>query len=195
MKSGHTIDLFLLKKFQSVSDWVHEYFGYDNFVIARFLRIIMVIAFIFREVIACIQGIDVKEVAIMVCSVTIIIKIEYMLHSARESLKNKYELMNSAVIEYATTRIIMILIAMTSFGFFLSHLYSISISVQNITQQYNDWKELCWDTFGMLLFLVAYFNSCTPKPYKPGKLKKFVQNTIDRIRLGITPPAPKTVLS
>jgi hypothetical protein len=194
MKSGYSIDLFLLKKFQSISDWIQDYFGYDNFVIARFLRTIMITAFIFREVIACIQGIDVKEVAIMACSITIIVKIEYMLHSARESLKNKHELMNSAVVEYATTRIIMLLIATTSFGFFLSHLYSISTSVQSITRQYNDWKELCWDTFGMLLFLVAYFNSCTPKPYKPGKLKKFAQNTVERMRLGITPPAPKTAL-
>src|SRR5215831_16375794 len=139
MKSGHSIDLFLLKKFQLISDWVQDYFGYDNFVVARFLRTIMVIAFIFREVIACIQGIDVKAILIMACSVTIIMKIEYMMHAARESVKNKHDFMNPVVVQYATTRIIMLLIAITSFGYFLSHLYTISASTQNVTQLYNDW--------------------------------------------------------
>lgn len=195
MKPGYSIDLFLLKKFQGVSDWVQDHFGYDNFTIARFLRTIMVIAFIFREVIACIQGIDFKEIVIMACSVTIIVKIEYMLHAARESLKNKYELMNSAVIEYATTRVVMLLIAIVAFCFFLSHLYIISVSQQNVTQLYNDWKELCWDAFGMLLFFVAYFNSCTPKPYKPGKLKRFITNIMDGTRLSSNTATPKPVLS
>ncbi len=195
MKSGYSIDLLLLKRFQSASDWTQDHFGYDNFSIAKFLRTMMIIAFIFREVIACIQGIDIKEIVVMACSVTIIVKMEYMLHSARESLKNKSEFMNSAVIEYAVTRIIVLLIAITAFCFFLSHLYTISISTQSVTQLYGDWKELCWDIFGILLFFVAYFNSCTPKPYKPGKLRRFIQNTTERMRLSTTPPTPKAALS
>ena len=197
MKKGYSIDSLLLEKFQKASDWAQDYFGYNNFAIAKFLRIVMVIAFMLREAISLFRGIDSSEITIIICSVMIIVKMESISRKAEQDLKNKSGLMNNAVSEYAVTRIIMQLVAIAAFGFFIKHLYYIlNPSVIGIQKQYGEWKELFWDTFGMLMFFVAYFSSCTPKPYKPSKARKLIEDANNRVMQSMaTSPSPKTALA
>lgn len=176
MESGYSIDLFLLQKFQNVSDWMQDYLGFNNFAIAKLLKIAMIMSFLLREALSFINGVDNSEIIVLISSLVIIVKIEFLSTKAEQSVKNKHGIINPAVIEYAATRIIMQFVAIAAFGFLIKHLcYILTPSVTVITQ-FNEWKELFWDIFGMLIFFVTYFSSCTPKPYKPSKARKFIES-------------------
>jgi hypothetical protein len=188
MKAGNSIDLILLGKFQKASDWMQDNFGYTNFDIARFLRIAMIISFIIREVLSFLKGIDVSEVIVMVCSLMVIVKTELILSRAQQSIQKNPAFINPVVSEYAITRLIMQLVGMAAFGLLLKHLYYILNPSVIVTEQYYQWKEFFWDIFGMLMFFVSYFSSCTPKPYKPSKAKKLIEQTVDRLRQSVASP-------
>jgi len=186
MKTGYCIDLILLGKFQKISDWVQEHFGYNNFAIAKFLRIAMIISLIIREALSFIKGIESGEIVVMACSVMIIVKMEYILRRAQQGLENNPAFKNPVVSEYAITRVLIQFVGVAAFGFLIKHLYNILDSSLNYTEQYNQCKEFFWDLFGMLMFFVAYFSSCTPKPYKPSKARKLIEKTSDRIQNIVT---------
>lgn len=189
MKKGYSLDLILLGKFQRISDWVQEYFGYNNFAIAKFLRIAMIISFIIREVLSFMKGMESSEIVVMACSVMIIIKMEFISRRAQQSLENNPAFKNPVVSEYAITRVLIQFVGVAAFGFLIKHLYYILNPSLNYTEQYIQCKEFFWDIFGMLMFFVAYFSSCTPKPYKPSKARKFIEKTSDRIQ-GIATHTP-----
>jgi ABC-type multidrug transport system fused ATPase/permease subunit len=182
MKTGYSIDLILLGKFQKISNWAQEHFGYNNFVLARFLRIVMIIAFIIREALSFIKGIDSTEIVVMVCSVMIIVKMDLISRRAQQSLENNPTFKNPVVSEYAVSRVLIQFVGMAAFGFLIKHLYYIINPSVNYMDQYDQCKEFFWDFFGMLMFFVAYFSSCTPNPYKPSKARKFIEKTSDRIQ-------------
>jgi len=184
MNKGYLIDLAFLNKFQKLSDWIQGYLGWNNFAVAKFLRILMWISLLMREFVSFRDGIDSMEVVIIICSITVIMKMEFMAHKAERSLKNKNGLMNPAVNQYANARIIMQFVALAAFGFLIIHLYYIfSPSLTAVEKPYHDWKELLWDIFGVLIFPVSYFSSCTPKPYNPRKERKLVPLTLKKASL------------
>ena len=191
MKTGNSIDIILLRKFQKASDWMQDHLGYNNFDIARFLRIVMIISFIIREILSFSKGIDGSEIIVIICSLIIIIKTELILYRAQQSVKSNPAFVNPAASEYAVTRLMMQFVGAAAFGLLVKHLYYIINPPVNLTEQYYQWKEFFWDLFGTLMFFVAYFSSCTPKPYKPGKVKKFIEQTAGRIRQSVTAPVPK----
>jgi hypothetical protein len=192
MKGGNSTDLILLGKFQKASDWMQDYFGYNNFNIARFLRIVMIISFFIREVLSFLNGIKATEIIVITCSVMIVIKIELILNRAQQSVRKNPSFINPVVSEYAITRLIMQFIGMAAFGLLIKNLYYIINSPVSLAgQQYDLWKEFFWDLFGTLMFFVAYFGSCTPKPYKPGKVKKFIEQITDGISQRVAAPLPR----
>lgn len=178
MKTGTSVDLILLNKFQKASDWMQDNFGYDNFTIARFLRIAMIISFVIREVLSFVKGIDSSEIIVMACSVMIIIKIELILKRAQNTSQNNPTFKNPIVNEYVFARILIQFVGIAAFGFLIKHLYYIITPSVNYTEQYYQCKEFFWDLFGILMFFVAYFSSCTPKPYKTSKVKKLLGQTL-----------------
>ncbi len=191
MKAGNSTDLILLGKFQKASDWMQDYFGYNNFNIARFLRIAMIISFLIREVLSFFNGIKTTEIIVIICSVIIIIKMEFILRRAQQSVKKNPSFINPVVSEYAVTRLIMQFIGMAAFGLLIKNLYYIINSPVSLAGQYDQWKEFFWDLFGTLMFFVAYFGSCTPKPYEPCKVKKFIEQITDGISQRVKVPLPK----
>ena len=187
-----SIDGYLLSKFQKMSDWMQDAIGINNFIIAKALRFILVIFFALREVFAFLNGTNNMEFVVIASSVMLIVKMELLSRKAEQSVKNKYGLINSAVSEYATTRMLMQLVALAAFGFLIKHLLFIVNSSVSITEQYNEWKELFWDAFGITLFFVAYFSSCTPKPYKPGKARKLLEALNSRVTNNVKTLSPET---
>jgi len=174
MKKGYLVDLLLLNKFQKIADLVQNHFGYNNFAIAKLLRMAMVLALALRVMISFLSGIDSGDIIIIASSVMVLIKMEAIANNAKKSLRNSEGLMNPVVGQYAGTRIIIQFVALAAFGFLVIHLYYIlNPSFTTFDKQLNDWKELCWDVFGILLFPVAYFSSCTPKPYDPSKARGY----------------------
>lgn len=136
----------------------------------------MIISFVLREVISFLNGLDSMEIVIIACSATVIVKMEFLSHKAEQGLKNRYGLINPAVSEYAITRIMMQFVSVAAFGFLMKHLYYVLTPSVVIDKQFDEWKELFWDVFGILIFFVAYFSSCTPKPYKPNKARKLIES-------------------
>jgi hypothetical protein len=118
----------------------------------------------------------------------IIIKTELLLHRAQQSVKSNPAFKNPAASEYAVTRLMMQLVGATAFGLLVKHLYYIINPSVNLADQYYQWKEFFWDLFGTLMFFVVYFSSCTPKPYKPSKAKKLIEQATDRIRQNVATP-------
>lgn len=185
IKLTYFVDSYLLNKFQSISDWMQDTVGINNFTIAKLLRFIMVISFAFREVFAFIDGTNKTEFIVIASSVMIIVKMEILSRKAEQSIKNKHGLINPVVSEYATTRMLMQLVAFVAFGFFIKHLFYIVNPSVNIKELYNQWKELFWDVFGITILFVAYFSSCTPKPYKPSKSRKLIESINRRVEQSI----------
>src|SRR5476651_203899 len=107
MKKGNSVDIILLRKFQKASDWMQDHFGYNNFDIAKFLRIAMIISFVIREVFSFFNGVEVSEIIVIACSVIVIIKMELISHRAQQSVKNNPAFINPVVSEYAVTRLMM----------------------------------------------------------------------------------------
>ena len=190
MKSGSSVDLILLNKFQKVSDWMQDNFGYNNFAIARFLRIAMIISFVIREVLSFLKGIDSSEIIVMACSIMVIIKMDFILRRAQHSLQNNPAFKNPIVSEYAVTRILIQFVGVAAFGFLIKHLYYIVNPSINYADQLDQCKDFFWDLFGTLMFLVAYFSSCTPKPYKTSKAKKLLEQTSERLAQSAVMPLP-----
>ncbi|MDE3185367.1 MAG: hypothetical protein KGM16_18285 [Bacteroidota bacterium] len=190
MKSGSSVDLILLNKFQKVSDWMQDNFGYNNFAIARFLRIAMIISFVIREVLSFLKGIDSSEIIVMACSIMVIIKMDFILRRAQQSLQNNPAFKNPIVSEYAVTRILIQFVGVAAFGFLIKHLYYIVNPSINYADQLDQCKDFFWDLFGTLMFLVAYFSSCTPKPYKTSKAKKLLEQTSERLAQSAVMPLP-----
>ena len=190
MKTGSSVDLIILNKFQKVSDWTQDNFGYNNFIIARFLRIAMIISFVIREVLSFLKGIDSSEIIVMACSIIVIIKMDFILRRAQHSLQNNPAFKNPVVSEYAVTRILIQFVGVAAFGFLIKHLYYIVNPSVNYTDQFDQCKDFFWDLFGTLLFFVAYFSSCTPKPYKTSKAKKLLEQTSERLRQSAVTPLP-----
>jgi len=184
MKAGFSIDLVLLGKFQKFSDWVQDHFGYNNFAIARGLRIAMIIALVVREVLSFMKGIDPAEFVVIASSVMVMFKIKTMSYRAQESLKNNPQFKNPAVSEFAVTRVLIQFVGIAAFGFLLNHLYYIINPSVNYAEQFDQCKEFSWDAFGTLMFFATYFSSCTPKPYKPSKAKRLFERANDIVRLG-----------
>ena len=172
MQSAYSIDLKLLNKFQKVTEWVQQFSGYDNFMAARVLRILMICCFLVREVIAFMQGMDIAELIIIACSITVISKMFFMQRTAEDALRNNNKLMNPTIVDFALTRIIIQFVAIGGFGFLVNHIYNIINFKIGIVVTANEVKDLCWDMFAILLFLVVYFNSCTPKPFDMIKKRK-----------------------
>jgi lysylphosphatidylglycerol synthetase-like protein (DUF2156 family) len=191
MKSGYSIDLVLLGKFQKASDWMQDCLGYNNFVIAGFLRIAMIVSLAIREVLSFIKGIDASEIVVAACSVMVIIKMESILRRAQQRVKNNPAFKNPVVSEYAVTRVLMQFVGVVAFGFLLKHLYYIVNPSVNYAEQFDHCKEFFWNLFGVLMFFVAYFSSCTPKPYKTSKAKKLIEEANDRIRQSAATLSPK----
>ena len=191
MKSGYSIDLVLLCKFQKASDWMQDRLGYNNFAIAGFLRIAMIVSLAIREVLSFIEGIDASEIVVAACSVMVIIKMESILRRAQQGVKNNPAFKNPVVSEYAVTRVLMQFVGVVAFGFLLKHLYYIVNPSVNYAEQFDHCKEFFWNLFGVLMFFVAYFSSCTPKPYKTSKAKKLIEEASDRIRQSAATLSPK----
>lgn len=178
MEKAYLIDLILLKKFQRISDWVQDHLGHNNFAIAKFLRAAMAVALLLREVISFRKGMDGTEIIIVACSAAIIIKMKFIAHNAEQVLKTKNELMNPVVNQYAVARIIIQFVALAAFGYLLVYLYYIvNQPFMIVDKWYDEWKELFWNFFGVLIFPVAYFSSCTPRPYKTSKNRKHIERS------------------
>jgi hypothetical protein len=184
MKAGFSIDLVLLSKFQKLSDWVQDHVGYNNFAIARGLRVAMIIALAVREVLSFLKGIDPAELVVIASSVMVMFKISSMSYRAQQSLKNNPEFKNPVVSEFAVTRVLIQFVGIAAFGFLLNHLYHIINPSVNYGEQFDQCKEFFWDLFGTLMFFATYFSSCTPKPYKPSKARKLIEKAGQMVSLG-----------
>ncbi len=195
MKAGNSIDIIVLGKFQKASDWMQDYFGFDNFNIAKFLRIAMIISFTIREVLSFRNGTDISEIIVIACSASVLIKMELILYQAQQSLKKNPSFMNPVVNDYSVTRVMMLFIGLIAFGLLIKHLYYIINPSISLTEQYYEWREFFWDLFGLLMFFVAYFGSCTPKPYKPSKAKNLIEQITNGIRQRVASPLPKMRLA
>ncbi len=191
MKSGYSFDSILLGKFQKASDWVQDLLGYNNFAIAGFLRIAMIISLVIREVLSFIKGIDASEIVVAACSVMVIIKMESILRRAQQGVKNNPAFKNPVVSEYVVTRVLIQFVGIVAFGFLLKHLYYIVNPSVNYTDQFDHCKEFFWNLFGVLMFFVAYFSSCTPKPYKTSKVRKLMEQGNDRMSQSVATLTPK----
>jgi hypothetical protein len=180
MKTRSSVDLILLNKFQKASDWMQDNLGYNNFAIARCLRIAMIISFIIREILSILKGIDSSEIIVMACSIMVIIKMDFILRRAQHSLQNNPAFKNPVVSEYAVTRIMIQFVGIAAFGFLIKHLYYIVNPSVNYTEQ---------------LFFVAYFSSCTPKPYKTSKAKKLLEQASERLMQSAATPFREAAFS
>jgi hypothetical protein len=195
VKKRNSIDLFLLGKFQKIADWFQDLVGINNFAIARFLHFTMIISFLVREALSIMQGIDGSEIAVIACSLMVLVKMELILNRGQQSVKKNPAFMNPVVSEYALTRLIMQMLGIASFGLLIKHGYYILNPSVNVAAQLYQWREFSWDLFGTLMFFVVYFSSCTPKPYKPSKTRKLAEAAADKMREAASAPLSKMRLA
>jgi hypothetical protein len=192
----HSIDMFLLNKFQSVSDWFQEWFGVTNFTIAR---ICFVVGIVFTLIIKWIFFVSSKDeggpfdVFLNIFSISTGVFFILIIWGTLEVIKNeerecleKPRYVNFLVVHYFWIRIfclgyLVIIFIPSSRGIELNDFFAVMAGI--------------FTRLEVLTFSVAfYFASCTPKPHKPNKAKKWLKSFVEFVQAtvaGVFSPAPE----
>lgn len=172
MKQISPVDTFLLKKFQQISNWSQDWFGYDNFKLARFLRIIMLCFFVLRGLFIFLQDkMSGGGKAILCMFVLLMLGAEFMLQTTEKRVRSNPELPNQAAVIYQMPRFMLRFLAL----FALCNLYPHVLDLIHLSKikepLYHNYEMVCSSLADLFLISVFYLASCTPRPYKPGRIK------------------------
>jgi hypothetical protein len=188
-------DLFLLNKFQLMSDFFQDWFGLNNFDIAKYLRIVMIICFMVKISFLLLGVFSTLIPFEFLYSIVIILSTGKIIRETEQSVKNNPVFTNPAVIRYVTFRLLLGIITLLSLIFVISH-FSGVLNPGTKNQQYSNWGGLFSNLADIFSFMVVYFSSCTPKPYKPSRARKLMLKAIELIRsLGKTPALRPTYIT
>ena len=106
METNFSIDSLLLNKFQRISDWVQEYFGYDNFDIARLCNVIMFILWIPRLIFNILSGLKGFDYFTLPMAIIFCYAIKILTNKVELEVRNNPIFTNYAVLRYSFLRTI-----------------------------------------------------------------------------------------
>ncbi len=189
------IDVFLLDKFQRISDWLQDWFGFNNFAIAKKLNFLVVIFIGLRIFYKFLEG-KLWDLILLPFTVLFLIALTLIIAHAKRSCENNPTFKNPLALQFSFGRVIFAFIAV-ALALPLLGIHYNDLMHGNIREnKYHNIAELFWSGSDVLIFLWLYFGSCTPKPYKPSKIKKFLEKVVRFAKEAgskITSPIPRLV--
>lgn len=192
METKPSIDLFLINKFQKISDWSQDWFGIDCFDIAIFFRNAVIVAYAAKAFFTFMAGIGGLGIIYIVNELFITLYVSWMIHYAQNSVRNNPVFTNPVVMRFAFFRMLWQFITIMAIIMFFTNIVKVMQPSADNKEMYIKWKELVWNLADMFIFLILYFGACTPKPYKPSKVRKLIEKakeSISRLRSPVLKPA------
>ncbi len=185
----HSIDIFLLNKFQAVTDWFQEWFGITNFKIARFFLVsgicsLMVARIVLLSTIKEIYFVTVLGILFDLVWIIIVIDLIRQTKSAEEECLHNPQFTNYLAIQWFLYRVVFLLLLLLRFIPDFSEIYDVTVIVRSVLLKFES----------MFVVLGFYFASCTPKPYKTSKVKKWLKSFVESVQAtvaGVFSPAPE----
>ena len=176
------IDMYLLSKFQRISDWSQDNFGLNNFAIARIFIVLMSLFYIF-DLYFCYyvhpNVIGWLNLGLFPVYITIINAV----FSATENISNQNSLFkNIQENSIQPTRIIMIIILlpMSIIALRINSYELFFVNLDNALCLVN-YREICSSICSILFVIYIYFGCCTPKPPKKSRLKKAIEKISEKL--------------
>lgn len=192
METKPSIDLFLINKFQKISDWSQDWFGIDCFGIARFFRNAVIVAYAARTFFTFMVKTDGWAIIGIFNSLLITLYVSFMLRYAERSVRNNPVFSNPLVIRFALFRTLWQFITIMALMMFPVAIFGVTQPFQNNEDMYKKWTTFAISFSDILIFLTLHFGSCTPKPHKPSKVRKLIEKakeSISRLRSPVLKPA------
>lgn len=163
---------------QAISDWCQITFGFDNFKIARVLKITAIVFFAIFSIMAIYIGL-LEDVLILLFFNIILFDIDFMnLKEAEESCKKRH--LNHLVIKQSGFRFF--------WGIsFLASIYFLVVLIRDLKNTEIPPKDAWLALIMMYLYIVfvlfnffefvsLYFQACTPKPPSESKVRKWINS-------------------
>lgn len=188
----HSIDMILLNKFQDISDWFQEWFGITNFTIARVCLVLGMCSLGLARVISLSITKDVSFLIIIAIFFDLIwmIMVSNLIRNIKnieEECLNNPQFTNFLAIQWFLLRIVFLMLLLLRFT---PSMIEISHSEKSLMMV----RGFLLRSESILVVLGFYFASCTPKPYKPSKVKKWLKSFVESIQAtvaGVFSPAPE----
>ncbi|MCF7831587.1 MAG: hypothetical protein K9M36_01715 [Candidatus Pacebacteria bacterium] len=185
--------MILLNKFQDVSDWFQEWFGINNFTIARICFVLSVCLLGWARIISLSM---VKEIDFFVIIgtlfdlawIAIVFSWMQIMKYIEEVCLDNPHFGNFLAIKWSLFRIVFSM-------FFLWVVFApIGVETSHPEKSFMVIKAILLKLEHMFIVLGFYFASCTPKPHKTSKVKKWWKSfveSIDSAISGVFSPAPE----
>lgn len=190
---GNSIDVFLLNKFQRISDWSQDWFGINNFKIAKLFWAITMLLLILQTVVSFLQKIDLLHIIVMLIVGSYIIILGVIFNNAEEICKNNPVFQNPQAVRLSPIRLFWFFMSAMCCLMLPSYIYHFIYIASTNNEQYKSLEFLFINIKDIALLFLMYFGSCTPKPYKPSKVKKLVEKAkeaIETVGEKISSPTP-----
>lgn len=183
METNSRVDLFLLNKFQKVSDWVQDYFCYDNFDIAKLCNIMMFILWVSRLIFSIFSGLKGFDYFYLPFTIIFCYVIKIITERVALETRNNPTFTNYAVLKYSLIRTIVRFILVLAIIFLINGFYEFKFTAVTNIDKYKCLKHIFWNMFHVFIFLHIYFLCCTPKPKKPSKVRNLLNKFKESINL------------
>lgn len=168
------IDALMLNKIQQICDWFQDWFGIDNFTIAKIVRIIVIIFFAILITCSFLRGVVLIDGLYFFTFSTMIFFFSMIFKEGEENCKNNPSFGNPLVIKLGVVRSILLLLSFVLVLFLPKNIYF--LATYNIADKefYSQLESFILGIRDILFSLYLYFGSCTPKPPKTSKVKKLL---------------------
>ncbi len=176
------LDALLLSKFQSISDWMQDKIGVNNFIISKRvleLYIILGLATFLLEILLkksfLVILLDIIGVFLISIAINELIKFSFKKCNASPNLQNPI------VLDYAPFR----LFALLLLSFALFDIWDCVTKIINpspiIRTQNENVLVFIMSVKNIFPFFAIYFCSCTPKPPSKSRIKKLQEKIAEKI--------------
>ncbi|MFA5934157.1 MAG: hypothetical protein WC795_02995 [Candidatus Paceibacterota bacterium] len=173
------MDFALLGFFQKISDWFQEWFGRDNFFLARACVLLYILGYgIYIGSIILLLGMNSWLFMYILCCFFVSFIFSKGIDSLERICRENPKFKNPGVIGLRTNRIL----SMFWIIFAISSLLDILRLVfnQEYVSEVGNKSHLILLHSGecleqLMFFVIPFFACCTPKPRKPSKVKKLVE--------------------
>lgn len=169
------LDTYLLDKFQKISNKIQDWVGLTNFRIAR---VCMILFFILRILHMVLDQSHKFNSFSLIFGVLIFVFLlfyyPYSLNKVENSSANKI-FKNELVLRWSFYRPIVAFLFIFGFTMSIPFLLHTHDPIAEKGPEYPKFIMIIGDIQQVFDVLFLYFASCTPKPKKPSKLKKFIE--------------------
>ncbi len=169
-------DSRMLDKFQRIADWFQDWFGFDNFYIAKCTKNLILFFLILKIISAALDGIGIIEIGGIIVSTLLFLWFNTYMQYGEYLTKSNTTFRNQLAFQLSIERTVFLTVTPILIGHFLFHLYLYKnplLYLAKLTSSENHHLYLMfWSPPEILMCAWIYFGSCTPKSCTTSKFKR-----------------------